>query len=133
MNRRERLRVYWEERIPPSESFYLVDAARVINRGRERPLLSLRTLQRRAAEGRLPVLGGYDRAMREYKVLRTDLIEFLVDLDLITGHEPPPPCPPAERRREPAPPRTSVPVRSPARSSSSRARPSAHQRNLFDD
>jgi hypothetical protein len=132
MNRRERLRAYWEQRIPPSESFYLVDAARAINRDRERPIVSLRTLQRRAAEGRLPVLGGYDRAVREYKVLREDLIVFLVDLDVIVGSEPPPPRSPAERRSEPAPARAPAPARPPARPGPSR-RPSTHQGNLFDD
>lgn len=127
MNRRERLRAYWEQRIPPSAKLYLSDVARHLD-----GVVSLRTLQRRALEGALPVIGGRDRAVREYRVLREDLITFLVDLDALTGREPPPPRPPGERRSEPAPVRAAVPTRPPARPGQPR-RPSTHQGNLFDD
>lgn len=91
MSRKEQLRSYWGERLPPSEWMYLADAARWINRGLQRPLVSRRTLQRRASEGALLVFGGSERAVREYKVMRTDLIDWLVEQDLLVGSEPPAP------------------------------------------
>lgn len=129
MSRRERLRAYWDARIPPSASFYLADAARAINRGFERPMVSRRTLQRRAAEGRLPVIGGPERAVREYKVLREDLIQFLCDLDLITGSEPPAPRPLPDRRPKPEPP---VKQPAPPKAPPPRATGRYEQTKLFD-
>lgn len=91
MNRAEEVRQYWEERIPQSASFYLSDVARILAHiaGEGRPIASLRTLQRRAADGSLHVQGGRDRAIRYSRVLRKDLIDFLCSLSSLTGFEPP--------------------------------------------
>lgn len=93
MTRAEQIRAFWDARIPDFASFYLSDVARYT-----RGMLSHRTLQRRAADGSLPVLGGPDRALRHVRVLRTDLLDFLCALDSLTGLEPPPPKPRAAQR-----------------------------------
>lgn len=82
MKRKERIREFWENRIPNSPVLYLADAAK-----HTKGIISLRTLQRRAADWTLPVIGGPERNTRYYKVLRTDLIEFLCSLDSITGED----------------------------------------------
>lgn len=95
MSRAEEVRTFWEERVPPNASFYLGDVARYTA-----GIISLRTLQRRAADGALPVIGGSDRAVKNFRVLRSDLIRFLCTLDSISGSPPPAPT-----ERTPAPPR----------------------------
>lgn len=96
MNRGERIRLYWEEQIPRARTFLLRDAARYTH-----GVASLRTLQRRAADGALRVQGGPDRSVRHARILREDLIQFLCDLDSLTGHEPRPKPPPKPEKPRP--------------------------------
>jgi hypothetical protein len=102
--RAERLRAYWEEVIPQGETIFLSDVDRILRRlGDGKPIISRRTLQRRAATGKLPAMGGETSASSAYKVFRTDLITFLVSLDTVAGVPPPtapPPYRPEPRRQK---------------------------------
>ncbi len=92
MSRADELREYWEARIPEHASvMYLADAERWINRDLPVPVISLRTLQRRAESGDLRCLGGSSTPIREYRVWRDSLIEFLITLDVLTAPEQPRP------------------------------------------
>jgi hypothetical protein len=124
VSRAEEVKAFWDARIPASASFYLRDVARYTE-----GIVSLRTLQRRAANGSLPVIGGSDRAVHNYRVLRTDLLTFLCTLDSITGAPPPPPAerPPPARRRKRARKKKA------ARQSAAQAPAQQDQVSLFED
>jgi hypothetical protein len=129
VTRRERLRDYWNSRLPPFEHCSLGDAERFINRSQKHKLVSYRSLRRKALQGELPASGGYDRSIRHYRIYRVDLIEWLIDQDLITGNEPPEPRP---RSASPEPPKTSPP----AHPVSARRPPKPRhigQRSLFEE
>lgn len=99
----ESMREFWERVIPPSQSFWVTDVVRLMARmPREdgRPFLSRRTIQRHIAAGWLRAQGGSDRALRHYRVLREDLIDWLSAQDSITGIEPPDPKPLTRRQRK---------------------------------
>lgn len=123
---------YWDSVIPQARSFYVSDIARILRRhaGDEgRPIAVARTIQRAAASGRLRAQGGPDRAVRHYRVLREDLIDWLASLDTLTGREP--------TERPAAPPPEPEPRRPRATSASSGGRPKkrwfGEQKGLFDD
>ncbi|HEX8320997.1 hypothetical protein [Longimicrobium sp.] len=79
MKREEELRAFWESKIPEAwDAMFLVDAHRAINRHREgqRPIISLRTLQRRAADGLMGAFGGPGTGLGDYRVRRGPLIDW---------------------------------------------------------
>jgi hypothetical protein len=80
MTRAQRVREYWESRIPESATeMGLSDAARYL-----KPVISRRTLQRRAASGRLAAIAGPGTAgLGAYRFRRADLLEYLCSLDTI--------------------------------------------------
>lgn len=88
MTREQRQRNYWDNHIPKEWEFAgLSDAHRWINRGQEREIISLRTLQRRADAGQMGAMGGKGRGFGAYRVRRQDLIDFLVQLDVLVAPE----------------------------------------------
>jgi len=126
MSRADELREYWEGRIPAHATvMYLADAARWINRDLPVPIISLRTLQRRAESGDLQCLGGSTTHIREYRVWRDSLIDFLVTLDVLTAPAP-------SRGRTKAKRRAGGKRRSKTAPGKPAPKPATTQRNLFD-
>jgi hypothetical protein len=79
---RDALRRWWEERIPTGASSMLLrDAHRIITAAAGAEIISLRTLQRRTREGALRALGGTGTALRNYRVPRAALVDYLAGLD----------------------------------------------------
>ena len=85
MTRAEQVRRFWESRIPQSgaDLMMLSDAAKFINRGLSRPIITKRSLQRYAAEGKLCASGGPETDLGWYRVTREDLVAFLCNQDTL--------------------------------------------------
>jgi hypothetical protein len=82
MTRAEQVRLFWDERIPrEAEILVLSDAAKFINRGLPKEILTVRSLQRYAAAGALGAFGGPGTAIGHYRVTRANLINFLCRQD----------------------------------------------------